>query len=112
MLQTIESHGKAGCGIISLANETNINQSELREFLRVNKDMVSKSSLNGAYKINRFGEHRGSIESMLSALVKKIEDQTVLSVLYYCVYRFHIGLNARAHWLRPVPQGRNGIHSK
>lgn len=92
VLQTIESHGKAGCGIITLANETNINQSELREFLRVNKDMVSKSSLNGAYTINRFGEHRGSIESMLSAIVKKSKIKQFYRYYIIAFIAFTLGL--------------------
>ena len=92
VLQTIEAYGKSGCGIISLSNETNIDQSELREFLHNNKDMVSKSSLNGTYTINRFGKHRGSIESMLSELVKKSKNEQQYQYYFIVVIAFTLGL--------------------
>jgi hypothetical protein len=68
VIESVANYGKSGCGIISLANETNIPQSTLRDFLSTNLDFFCKINSESKYAINSFGKYKGSVDDMLSAL--------------------------------------------
>lgn len=68
VIESLANYGKSGCGIITLANETNIPQSTLRDFLSTNLDFFCKINSESKFAINSFGKYKGSVDDMLSAL--------------------------------------------
>ncbi|MCU4677744.1 hypothetical protein N7931_19225 [Catenovulum sp. 2E275] len=72
VINTLAEHGKSGCGIISLSNQTNISQQELREFLNSHNDFFCKIGNESKYTINSFSEHNGSPELMIKEYSKNI----------------------------------------
>jgi hypothetical protein len=71
ILETIEEHGRNGCTVLTIASKTNIKHSEIRSFLKTNRNMVYQFKFKPNYVIYRFGKHNGSIDSMLASYGKK-----------------------------------------
>ena len=95
ILETVASHGKSGCGIITLANETNISQSQLREFLDSNNDFFCQLNNKSTYALNAFGKYKGSVEAMLQSVSERNEktklNQLILVACVAFVFGFIIG---------------------
>ena len=91
VLDSLASHGKQGCGIITLANQTNITQSTLREFLNSNTDFFCQLDNESKYTINSFGKYKGSIEKMTIALAKQYNKSNVGYYAFTAVLAFWLG---------------------
>jgi hypothetical protein len=91
VLDSLASHGKTGCGIITLANQTNISQSILREFLNSNKDFFCQLNGESKYTINSFGRYKGSIDKMTIALSKQYKEANLNQYAVLVILAFFLG---------------------
>ena len=91
VLDSLASHGKTGCGIITLANQTSISQSILREFLNSNGDFFCQLNSESKYTINSFGKYKGSIEHMTIALSKQYTKSNLGNYTIITVLAFFLG---------------------
>jgi len=94
ILREIESHGKSGCGVSSIASSTDISHSEIREFLNEHPDMIIKSRTRPAYIINRYGPYKGSVDKMLDSMIKKKKKKTnhIFRYFFIALIAFNLGL--------------------
>ncbi len=91
VIESLAAHGRAGCGIITLANQTDVTQSQLREFLNSNKDFFSQLDNESQYTINVFGKYQGSVEAMLESLRKRDKAARALILLLMIIGVFFLG---------------------
>jgi len=91
VLDSLASHGKTGCGIITLANKTSISQSVLRDFLNGNKDFFCQLNNESTYTINSFGKYKGSIEQMTIALSKQYHQSNLAKYSVIAIFAFWFG---------------------
>ena len=91
VIQTLASHGKKGCGIITLASETQIPQSELRELLDSHKDFFCQLNSQSAYTINLFSHYKGSTEEMIKELSQQESNRREYKYYAYIVIAFIVG---------------------
>lgn len=92
ILRKIESHGKSGCGVSSIASSTDVGPSEIREFLSEHPDMVIKSSTKPTYTINRFGPYKGSVDNMLDSMVKTSKTNHFFWYFFIALIAFNLGV--------------------
>ena len=90
VLETVASHGKAGCGIITLANQTQIEQSTLRPFLKSKKEFFCQLDGESKFVINSFGKYKGSLDEMNHALYrqyhgKSYENYVLVASAAFCL---------------------------
>jgi hypothetical protein len=91
VMDSLASHGKSGCGIITLANETNITQSTLRDFLSSNQDFFCKLNGESKYTINSFGKYKGSTDKMLKAWSEEHNKSKVGGYYAVAIVAFLVG---------------------
>jgi hypothetical protein len=92
ILREIESHGKNGVGVSSIASSTDISHSEIREFLSEHPDMVIKSSTKPTYTISRYGPHKGSVDNMLASMAKNKKANHLFWYFFVILISFNLGL--------------------
>ena len=78
VLEALESSGKEGIGVITLALETGYSQSDLRRFFKNHKQYCIPLNGESKYKLSPFTEARGSVDEM----VAEIERQKVNERVY------------------------------
>ena len=71
LLSALSAYGDKGRGIISLAVETGISQSNIRQFFYANKEFCIPVKGRTVFKINMHGPHNGSVQVMVYALKEK-----------------------------------------
>ncbi len=91
VMDSLASHGKSGCGIITLANETNVTQSTLRDFLSSNQDFFCQLNGESKYTINSFGKYKGSTDKMLKAWSKEHNKSKVGGYYAVAIVAFLVG---------------------
>jgi hypothetical protein len=91
VMESLASHGKSGCGIITLANETNITQSTLRDFLSSNQDFFCQLNGESKYTINSFGKYKGSTDKMLKTWSKEHNKSKVGGYYTVAIVAFLVG---------------------
>ena len=92
ILREIESCGNKGCGVLSISNSTGVSQSEIREFLDKNPDMVIKSHTKPTYTINRFGPYKSSVGKMLDSIKKSSKTNHFFWYFFTALIAFNLGL--------------------
>lgn len=71
ILESLESSGQTGRGIITLSLETGIEQSELRDFFRKHKNYCEALNGETKFKLNRLSKERGSVDEMIAAIERR-----------------------------------------
>ncbi|MFC4700619.1 hypothetical protein ACFO4O_10645 [Glaciecola siphonariae] len=68
VFEALESSGKEGIGVITLALETGYSQSDLRRFFKNHKQYCVPLNGETKYKLSQFTETLGSVDKMVAEI--------------------------------------------
>ena len=76
--ECLSSHGSKGCGYLTIANETRINPSLIRKYIKQYPEIFSRVGFSSSYTLNKFSDFSGDKASMLSILEKRNKQEKLM----------------------------------